>query len=240
MNEEMIKFYRRITIMFISAIVVVLIVFLGVIPLIKYLRKPAFLDVLVAPIDAKIMINGSQYRNATYEFEPGKYEATISKDGFKTKEVKLNLEKNKTSGLYLYLVPEDGDWNFYQEGKNEESLKALLRMNGYNTDGSEVSFGIGVMDGDESALRFIEKEKVREIMPINVSVCGKPATRMNCDVLSVEYDYAKECGNKICLVITGRGEKLNSEGLKEIKTRMKEKGYDFNDYEYTYRQNSEI
>lgn len=216
--------------------VLVLLIAAGV--LISNLGQPAYVDILVAPIDAKVMIGGVEYRNATYEMEPGEYVAEISREGYGTKEFEIKVERGKTVGLYAYLDPVNDDFSEYEKTSNSESLAALLRLNGYDVAGQAVTgFGTTTMDGDNTAEGFVQKVTIGVNMPIYTSVCGTPAKRMNCNAMSVDYDYDSRCGNKLCLIIMGREPTLSGEALGAVEAEIEATGRRFEDYEYVYSQN---
>ncbi len=76
------------------------------------------------------------------------------------------------------------------------------------------------------------KNSIGGILPLNLSVCGENATRMNCDAITVEYTDGK-------LAISGRKAKLDADGLTAVKNGLSEKGYNLEDYEYNYRQRTD-
>ena len=234
------KIYVSTAVLFVAIIAVVLAIFLVIIPLIKDAARPAYLDVLVAPADAAVMINGTEYNNAIYEMEPGHYSATISKEDYKSMKVEFDLEKGKTTELYLYLEPSNGDWSVYEQTKNQASMEALLRLNNLDVDGEYWQPDLKVVQEKDGAKNIAEKYKVKSILPINVSLCGDTATRMTCNAVKVEYKYSRKCGDKLCLVISGRSKELPSEALTEIRSKFTQGGFNFDDYQYVYVQDSEI
>ena len=110
------KFYQRIAIVFGVGVGLALVIFMGVVPLINYLNKPAYLDILVTPVGAKVEIEGQEYRNAIYKMEPGEYTATIKLGDLPVETVKLNLAKNETTGLYANWS-ESGGWKYLTAGE---------------------------------------------------------------------------------------------------------------------------
>ncbi|MBR3132406.1 hypothetical protein IKG33_03305 [Candidatus Saccharibacteria bacterium] len=237
-RNDFLRTYRRIVIFGGMGIVLILIIFLGIVPLIDYLNRPAYVDILIAPVEAKIMIDGKEYRNATYELEPGEYKAEISREGYKSKEINFIVNHGETIKLYTYLDPEDGDFSDYEEKKNVDSLKALLRMNGYNEEGEEIEDGFSMIDEDKTANDFINKVTIAKEMPIYMSVCGKPAKRTNCNSISVNYDYDYRCdGNRLCLIIRSRERALSEVTLDEVKKGVESLGRKFSEYKYVYDQN---
>ncbi len=190
------KLLKKAVVGLVGGIVMVLAIFLGIIPFCEYLGKPAYLEILVNPTDAKVKIAGVEYRNAVYEFEPGSYTAEVSTGEAPTEEVTLTLEKNRTTGLYLEWSEEKGKWIYY------------------------------------TAEELEHKNSIGEILPLNLSVCGENATRMNCDAITVEYVDGK-------LAISGRKAKLDESGLEAVKNGLSEKGYNLEDYEYSYSQKTD-
>ena len=121
------KFYRRLGAIFVGGLVMIVVVFLVVIPLLSYADKPAYLDVLVAPSEAKVVIDGAEYRNAMYELEPGEYTATITLDDLEPEVVEFELVKNATTGLYAEWFEGRG-WKYYtaEELAHKNGIKEIL------------------------------------------------------------------------------------------------------------------
>ena len=55
------------------------------------MKKTVMLDILVAPLSAKTEINGKEYKNGKYEFEPGEISVKITRDDFKEQEFTMEL-----------------------------------------------------------------------------------------------------------------------------------------------------
>lgn len=96
-------------------------------------------------------------------------------------------------------------------------------------------------DGETDSKTAEEKasyDAISGVMPLNFSICGTPATRMNCDSITVDYKLDEKCGSNECVVITGRAEELSENVLVEVKTRLENRGFNLNDYQYIYKQNA--
>ena len=121
------KFYRRLVAIFVGGLVMTMVIFLAVIPLLEYADKPAYLDVLVTPNEAKVMIDGVEYRNAVYELEPGVYTATITLSDLTPEVVEFELTKDATTGLYAEWF-EGGGWKYYtaEELAHKNGIKEIL------------------------------------------------------------------------------------------------------------------
>ena len=108
--KEVRNFYWKLAWICGGGLVLVLVIFLGIIPLINYSNKPAYLDILV-PAEATVEIDGVEYRNAIYEMEPGEYKATVRMGDLPPEVAKMSLKKNVTTGLYLDWTENDG-WKY--------------------------------------------------------------------------------------------------------------------------------
>ena len=129
-DKDVNKFYKRLAIVFGVGVVLALVIFLGVLPLIDYLGKPAYLDVMVEPAEAKVEIGGQEYAsNAVYELEPGAYTVTVRLGELEPEVVELNLVKNQTTGLYLQWT-EDGGWRLYtaEELRQKDAIAELMPL----------------------------------------------------------------------------------------------------------------
>lgn len=121
-------FYQKLALICIGGLVLAMAIFLGLVPLINSLNKPAYLDVLV-PTGATVEINGQDYNSAVYEFEPGDYQATVTLGNLEPKTYDLKLNKNETTGLYL-AWSEDGGWKqlTMEELAHKNEIKKILPL----------------------------------------------------------------------------------------------------------------
>ncbi len=129
-DREVSNFYAKIGVIFGAGVVLALVIFLGVLPLIDYLGKPAYLDIMVEPTEAKVEIGGREYAsNAVYELEPGAYTATVRLGELEPETVDLNLVKNQTTGLYLRWT-EDNGWRLYtmEELKQKNAIAEIMPL----------------------------------------------------------------------------------------------------------------
>lgn len=220
-----------------TAIVVTIIVVATSILVYQHFHSSTLI-IQVAPTNAVITIDNKTYQNGLFTTAPkDQVDATISADGFKTKNLSLSLEKGKVNKLLTYLTPENDDWSYYEAAENQESLSILLTNSGYQSwDLIKVNSNL-TTDQDTSADALIKKLSIKSVTPIQFSICGEPATRSNCDAISVSYDYSSECDNMLCLVITGRKAAISQDTLNLIKNKISEQGYNFTDYPYFYKQN---
>lgn len=197
----------------------------------------ATLIIQVAPTNATILLNGSPYQNGLHNLMPKEdIEVTISAKGFETKTFTINLEYGKVTNLFAYLTPQDDNWSVYINQSNQESLNLLLANNGYQYwNLAKVSDNL-TLDQDNSADNFIKTLSIKSLIPIQFSVCGKPANRLNCNAFSINYDYSPDCENNLCLLITSREPTFTDEVKKGVQDKLSSLGYNFSDYLYTYKQ----
>ncbi|MBR2841219.1 hypothetical protein IKE80_00310 [Candidatus Saccharibacteria bacterium] len=121
-------FYQKLALICIGGLVLAMAIFLGLVPLINSLNKPAYLDVLV-PTGATVEISGQDYNSAVYEFEPGDYRATVTLGNLEPKTYDLKLNKNETTGLYL-TWSENGGWKQLtaEELAHKNEIKKILPL----------------------------------------------------------------------------------------------------------------
>ena len=129
-DKDVKNFYTKIGVVFGTGVVLALVIFLGILPLINYLGKPAYLDIMVEPAEAKVEIGSQEYAsNAVYEMEPGAYTATVRLGELEPEVVDLNLVKNQTTGLYLQWT-EDCGWRLYtaEELKRKNAIAEIMPL----------------------------------------------------------------------------------------------------------------
>lgn len=157
------------------AIDVVLVIVVGVFGLIKGL-KTATIDVLLAPLKAKVVINGKEYETGAYRVNPGKVTATIVADGFKEKKVELELQADKTTKIYEYLEPLEDNLNYY--ANKESELKRLEKL------------------GNTDIVRVVSIKKYLPIIEFNYGGLNEASYEL---VITQDFD----CDKIFCLRVTG-------------------------------------
>ena len=179
---------------------------------IYYLRRSATLDILVAPTSATITIDGQTYTNGTYKIEPTSTTATITAEGFTSQEVPLNIIGGETTTLYLYLIPTDGDMNWYLDHPDDMmivtqigDLQALATSDAYHTE-----------------------HPISQVLPI-VVVEVNPTT-YDWTEFRIDGGSFAECSTDFCVKITDTTGGNYDRALEEIRSR----GYDPGGYEILY------
>lgn len=104
------------------AAIFVILVLVAVLVAIIESYKTVELDIMVAPLDAEITINGDKYKNGTYRVEPGEYEVNITHTELEPYFEKMAWEDGEDVKLYVYLTGKDGDMSWYLTHKNDDMV----------------------------------------------------------------------------------------------------------------------
>ncbi|MBR3137765.1 hypothetical protein IKG41_00200 [Candidatus Saccharibacteria bacterium] len=202
---------RKFWLIFGSAFAVVCIILVSIIFIIINSGKNATLDIIVSPLSAEIKIDGKEYKNGTYQFEPGEVEVEITKDGFTSERKTILLEPNKTTKLYTYLMPIDGSFDWYLN--HEEDMMIL------NT--------IGDAEANADSASYREKYPIIEILPIQFVDYDE-----NWELTEFRIDGGMfdGCEGTFCLKITD----TTGGNYEKAIQMIKEKGFNPDDYEIIY------
>lgn len=174
-------------------------------------RLDATLNVLVAPTSAEVVINGKKYENGDHKIESGEAVAVVSKEGFVTQEVTLKLTKGETTNLHLYLMPEDGTYDWYYDHEDEMMI--------LNT--------IGDNEANKNSASYVASNPIIEILPIIYADYDE-----NWDYTEYRVDGGSfdECEKVFCLKITDTTGGNRDAAMNKIR----EKGFNPDDYEIIY------
>lgn len=182
--------------------------------------KNAYAEILIAPKDATIIIDNTEYKNGVYNFYPGTYTATIKKDNFETKEISVELKSNQTTLIYNYLTGINDDFSYYEY--NQEDFSTLLR----------------VAKNDEKAQKFLNDynkyTKIRDYLPMsyaeNGNMTGGKSISINIS------DGSGQCQEKsFCIIIKD----YFGGNLEKALSLISERGYNPSDYEIYYTTKNE-
>ena len=82
--------------------------------------KTATIEILVAPTDAEVRIDGKVFpTKATVKIEPGTYAVQIKKDNFIEFNGSITANADETAYLYEFLNEEDENGTFYKDNEKE-------------------------------------------------------------------------------------------------------------------------
>lgn len=196
-----------------TIIIIILVLFIF-----KILRSST-LEILVTPSDATIIINDKTYKNGSYLLPAGEITAKISADDFDEKEIKLTLENNSTTRLYVFLTGEENDFSYYET--HPEEIETLKKV-GKDSDLVQ-----------DFLSKYEEKEDLKKFLPINYTNNSlDPDTYIN---LSISYETEKCKTNSYCILISE-----TFSGNYDFAVSLFEKyGYKAKDYEIIYEYTCE-
>lgn len=98
----------------ISALLIMALCIFLIVSSVGGLSRNATLTTEAAPLDAKIIINGSKAKNGINKIKPGKYQVVFSRTGFGSETHTLAIQKNDKKYLGVVLMPHDPSYaNWY-------------------------------------------------------------------------------------------------------------------------------
>ena len=194
--------------------------------------KSAIITFDIAPIDAKISVNGNtNYTNGTFRMLPGKYDVVVSRDGLDSKSFNIDLASHSSTLVAIYLSANGGtDFSFYEMRDNSDSARKLLTLVGSDDD--------IVYDDDYSANSFVSKFGVdldlfdnklplRETVHESPDVGGRIAS-------AISIEKSDSCEKYLCISV-------KAYGVEDVEKRAKEllegAGFDLNYLEVKYEAN---
>lgn len=211
----MVDFIKRHLIWFMGGgVMVVLLLIMGIVSI--NMLYSATLDIVVVPTEAKILINGEEYKNGVYQnVRTGKAKVNISLDGFETQEFEIELKRDERTRVYTYL---EGDAGWY-EGMDEDSSYLLDIINEYK--------------GEQQTVELKDKYPIMSDIPIVYERYLNNYTEyVSYRIDGGEYEG---CEQEFCLKITDISGGNYERALKSIR----EKGYNPSDYEIIYEDVSQ-
>lgn len=187
--------------------------------IINHQSKTATIDILVAPTDSTILLNGRPYQNGEYDIRPGEYKIEIKKDGFETKTIDFNLTKDGFKRIYTYLLPENKSFSYYDSSEHSNDFYTLEQ--------------IAKFDNDQKLKDYItSREKRLSIISILPLVFSQYTNHYK-DYTEYAVDLnasVENCPKILCLKIVD----VNGNNEQNALNLIKEKGYNPDDYEIEY------
>lgn len=181
-------------------------------------KKTAMIDIMVAPSDAKILINGRNYDNfSSANFLPGEYKAEISMEGMQTRTIDFTLNDNDFYRLYVYLLDNDGGFKYYDS--RVEEVRKLETIAKFNAD-------------DEELNKYIEEFNriygILDVLPLYYG--GESGVYI--DEAGIRYDEqsgkiirGSKCDSIVCLEVYSENKDRDS-----VNNLIREAGYEPNKY----------
>ena len=175
--------------------------------------KTATVDILTVPSVAKVKIGGGEYESGAYRIHPGDYEVTVYADGFVTKTVPVEARAGEISKVWVYLVPEEDNLNYYAQHVDDW-------------------YNMGLMS-DEEAQRVYKLLSIQEELPMDY------AEREEDDEgeinlvkdITISANNGYGCKVHYCLKVATVLDK-NEETVRGL---LAEKGFNLDDYEVEWK-----
>lgn len=195
--------------------------------------KTATVDILTVPSVAKVKIGGGEYESGAYRIHPGDYEATVYADGFVTKTVPVEARAGEISKVWVYLVPEEGGFDWYTLKDNYDEFEQLAKI--ASTDGNATTYQ------DANAEEFVERfqenyEIYKENLPIDVFEYQENNTEQLTQRYAtirdfiIEINNDSDCNKTICIKVL-----VNKLDDKDYVQRLLiDKGFNMNWVEVRY------
>lgn len=201
----------------IASLILIVFVIAIVVITIANSRKTATLETKIVPLSATITIQEKKYRpNQNYKFEPGEMTATISAEGYQSKEVPLNLKDGETTTLAVALYAADGTYSTYCQSITYDKECQLFEE-------------IMQIQSTQAAAEYAAQYPVSTMLPLNV-VEVDPTT-YDWTEYRIDCGYFEECKNPdFCIKITDTTGGNREKALQKIR----DGGFNPNDYEIIY------
>lgn len=197
----------RIAIFVVAGIDVVVLVVFVVLSVMKTM-KTATMDIMLAPQNATLIINGEKYGNGAYKVFPGKVTAQVVADGFESENIELELKDGEITKIWKYLLHAEDGLQWYASDLDELGNLAKIGSN-------------------DEVKTFLKKMSIREKLPYYYNIYDESAQKHV--QFAVEVDTI-DCPNKFCLQAVNIKNSTND----LIDQVMKNEGYEMSDYEVYY------
>lgn len=176
------------------------------------LLKNSELILYVVPSSATIKLDGHKIKNGSRSIRAGSHELEISGDGLETKTIEFEVAKKQSKSISAYVKSDNGSFDYYLN--HEEDIAALELI----TDDAAKSF---VED-------YYHNKTILELLPITIA-------HEHGDITST-LSEGHECTRSYCLKITDD----NAELRAEMEAKIKELGYNPEDYEIQYERTNSL
>lgn len=196
-----------------------------------FFMKPrnALITLNVVPYDSTIMINGKEYENGTYAFEPGNYNIEISHDNLEPKNLDVSFGSGQDVTIAIFLKGKDDSLDFYTLKENLQHF--------YDLEDIAASWSNTTYDKDSSAEGFITKirkalDLYNSVLPIDHQEYKTTdrGQKLTMDI-TIKKDLDSECKTFLCL----KALMALTDDKEFVKSLIKKKGMELEDYEIYYK-----
>ncbi|MBP5674899.1 PEGA domain-containing protein [Candidatus Saccharibacteria bacterium] len=187
--------------------VILVVAFIGVIiysiiNLIVNHDKTATIEILVAPSDATVLIDGKSYSTDTkIKIKPGTYAVKIEKDGFISFNGTIKANMNETSFLYEYLNEVDENGTYYKDNEKEllrtqhiSDKKADLFHENYT--GTDEIWNVTPYDDYASGYKIYAEKEESSDLPLASGTSNSNTTVINVYLYTCDNDKVEKLKGK--------------------------------------------
>ena len=175
--------------------------------------EKSYMSLNIAPSTARVKIGSDEYRNGVWEMPQGKYEAEISAEGFKTKNITIEVGSGTTT-VFDYLVNNENGLNYAE--KDAYDILTLRHI--------EDNVAI-----KEFLIKYDRKLEIKNVLPIAEYDYG-PHVYWKID----DASYSGKCERPFCLIATVSNVKDADEAKEYVYKAIRNYGYEPSDYEVIY------
>lgn len=187
-------------------------IILAIILMVINFQKTATLDIVIAPINATVSIDGHQFKTKeTVKYYPGSYTAEISADGFISQALPIELIADQESHLYIALEPTEENSTYYDNNPNESGRRQAVYDAAYQLGSDE----------------YIAKYPIIQVLPYQNTDRDRGYDFTN---YRIDYGIFDGCRSNFCIKITDNVGVYQNEAIEYLKSS----GQNINDYEIIY------
>ncbi len=185
----------------------------------------------VAPLNATVSINGTNYSNGQYDITPGSYNIKISREGLETKTISVNIEPHHYVTVTTFLTDANKSFDFYKLKNNYGSYQKLKSI-------ASAEKNI-TTDNDTSAQEFIANyDRITSILdklPLKGYVYTESGVNMPTGGFAIHNgESTQKCDRRACLLVKYYGKDYENAVTEKIKAA----GYNPDDYQIVYERSS--
>lgn len=215
----MFNFIRNHKVLSLMGVLNVLMVLVAILIIVVHHTKTATIDIMVAPSEATIELNGKKYENLeSYNIMPGDYHVKVAMEGMQTREYDMNLADGGFARIWTYLVDADGGFEYYM----------------MHPDDAAILEDVADKDAEAFVEKYTKMMSITEVLPLTLSNRGDNTG----EIISIHIRWGTEdeCREKpYCLIVKDFTGKNTERALAMIR----EAGYDPDDYEIIFKEGLE-
>lgn len=209
----------RLATIIIGALGILMVIFMLVVPIVRWVTRKTYIDIATAPTIAKVTIDGKEYKNGSHEIEPGEYTATISADGFESKTITVKVEPRTYTQILDYLVNEKEGLKYFERSTIDLSILRQIK------DDKTIADFISQYD---------EKLKIKDELPLSANYNrneGIPGAINDIVELQIaDGSNDPRCEYVFCLLVES-----DQSNEKRIRDFLKQNNYNYDNYEVLYK-----